>query len=166
MLAHLRTMARYNRWANERLYAACREAGDGEVIRPRRAFFGSIHATLNHLIVGDTLWLDRLEGRPLCGWALDHRPCADMDALEEARRALDLRIVRVLDGMADADIEGDLVYRTAIDPGREMRTPRHLCWLHMFNHQTHHRGQIHDMLSQTDVPPPPLDLIYYVRENA
>lgn len=164
MLAHLRRMARYNRWANARLYAACAALPDAEYHAPRRAFFGSIHGTLNHLLVADRLWLARIVGAPPPPYRLDQELYADLPSLGAAREAQDARIIEVLDAADEADLARDVVYRMVSLPDREMRTPWHLCWLHAFNHQTHHRGQIHDQLSQTEVAPPPLDLIYYLRE--
>jgi len=165
MLEHLRRMARYNAWANQRLYAACGQLPDVEYRRPRQAFFGSIHGTLNHLLVGDRIWLARIEGQAPPALRLDDQPCASLSELSIARAAEDERMVRLVDGYAEADLVRDLRYRMITRPG-EVTTPLHLCWLHLFNHQTHHRGQAHDQLSQTAVPPPPLDLIYYLRRNS
>jgi len=164
MLEHLRRMARYNGWANERLYAACEQLPEAEYRRPRQAFFGSIHGTLNHLLVGDRIWLARIEGQAPPALRLDDQPCASLSELSIARAAEDERMVRLVDGYAEADLVRDLRYRMITRPG-EVTTPLHLCWLHLFNHQTHHRGQTHDQLSQTEVPPPPLDLIFYLRES-
>lgn len=162
MLEHLRRMARYNQWANRRLYAACRELTSDEYHRPRPAFFGSIHATLNHILVGDRIWLARIEGRPAPGLRLDDQPCAGIDELEAARAAEDERIIALVDATPEGRLEELIRYRT-LSPPSEQTTPLHICWLHLFNHQTHHRGQVHDQLPQTGVAPPPLDLIYYLR---
>jgi uncharacterized damage-inducible protein DinB len=164
MLDHLRRMGRYNRWANRRLYAACGALPEAEYLASRPAFFGSIHGTLNHLVVTDRIWLARLRGEPNPGYGLDDRPYPDLASLQAAREAEDEHVIATIDGDSEATIAGDLVYRTVSSPQAEVRTPRHLCWLHLFNHQTHHRGQVHDQLSQTSVPPPPLDLLFYLRE--
>ena len=164
MLQHLRRMARYNRWANERLYAVCGELPTGEYHRPRRAFFGSIHGTLSHLLVGDRLWLARIAGEAPPDLKLDDRPYGTLDDLGAARVAQDQRIVELVDATGEEALPDLVRYCTVVRP-EAVETPLHLCWLHMFNHQTHHRGQVHDQLSQTTVPPPPLDLIYYLREN-
>jgi uncharacterized damage-inducible protein DinB len=73
-------------------------------------------------------------------------------------------MIALTDGYGDDDLAAVLRYRTMVNPA-DIETPLHLCWLHLFNHQTHHRGQIHDQLSQTNVPPPSLDLIFYLREQ-
>jgi uncharacterized damage-inducible protein DinB len=164
MLAHLRRMARYNQWANGRLYEACAQLPEAEYQKSRQAFFGSLHGTLCHLLVTDWEWVSRVEGKPSRGLALDHQPFATLAELRAARVAQDEHIIEVVDGLDEAAAFGDAVYRRVSAPQEEYRTPRHLCLLHMFNHETHHRGQAHDQLSQTDVPPPPLDLLFYLRE--
>jgi uncharacterized damage-inducible protein DinB len=164
MQEHLRRMARYNAWANRRLYAACEQLAEDEYHKPRPAFFGSIHGTLNHLLLGDWIWLARIEGGPSPKVRLDDRPCGSLAELKAARAAEDGRIIDLVDGYAEDDLSRQVRYRRVTAPD-EMVTPLHVCWLHLFNHQTHHRGQVHDQLSQTAVAPPPLDLIFYLRET-
>ena len=163
MLDHLRRLARYNEWANRRLHAACRALPPEEYHRPRPAFFGSIHGTLSHLLVGDRLWLDRLAGRPPRHARLDEQPWATLDELDAARRAGDDEIAAAVAGLTEADLRRELHYATT--SGQPQVTPVADVLLHVFNHQTHHRGQVHDQLSQTNVPPPPLDLIFFLREE-
>jgi uncharacterized damage-inducible protein DinB len=160
-LAHFETLTAYNRWANTRLYEACAGLGDAARKRDRRAFFGSIHKTLNHILVGDRLWLDRIEGIDSDAVTLDRVLFDDFDALRGARIAEDDRLGGVLANMDEERIAGDLAYRNVA--GEPFRTPMRLVLTHLFNHQTHHRGQVHGMLSHAGVPPPELDLIYYVR---
>ncbi|MEZ5932547.1 MAG: DinB family protein [Alphaproteobacteria bacterium] len=164
MRDHLRRMARYNRWANDRLYQACSELDEAVYLEKRPAFFGSIHGTLNHILVGDRLWLARILSEPAPDLKLDDRPFADLRGLMRARTEEDRRMIDLTESYSRDDLEAIVRYRMVTRPD-EVSTPLHLCWLHLFNHQTHHRGQIHDQLSQTDVPPPPLDLIYYLRET-
>ena len=160
-LSHFETLTAYNRWANTRLYEACAGLGDAARKRDRRAFFGSIHNTLNHILVGDRLWLDRVEGIDSDAVTLDRVLFDDFDALRGARIAEDDRLGGVLANMDEERIAGDLAYRNVA--GEPFRTPMRLVLTHLFNHQTHHRGQVHGMLSHAGVPPPELDLIYYVR---
>ena len=162
MLEHLRRMARYNAWANRRLYEACAQLPEVEYRRPRPAFFGSIHGTLNHLLVADWIWLARIEGKDGPRLQLDDQPCGSFAQLREARDVEDGRMIRLVDGYGEDDLEKSVRYRLITRP-EEAETPLHVCWLHLFNHQTHHRGQVHDQLSQTEVAPPPLDLIFYLR---
>ena len=160
-LSHFATLAAYNRWANTRLYDACAGLSDAARKLDRRGFFGSIHNTLNHILVGDRAWLDRVEEIDSGAVALDTVLFDDFAALRDARTAEDERVDRVLARMDEARMAGNLVYRNVA--GTRHRTPMRLVFTHLFNHQTHHRGQVHDMLSQAGASPPELDLIYYVR---
>ena len=160
-LPHFRTLAAYNRWSNVRLYDACTGLSDAARKQDRGAYFGSIHNTLNHILVGDRAWLDRVEGIDTGPVTLDAVLFDNFDALRQARAAEDDRIDRVLMGLDETRMAGDLSYRNVA--GESHRTPLRLVLTHLFNHQTHHRGQVHGMLSQAGASPPELDLIYYVR---
>ena len=156
-------LAAYNQWANARLLGVCAQLSDTEFQASRPAFFGSILGTLNHILVGDRSWLARLRGDPPPGYALDQIVCATLAALTEARAAEDQRIEDFGAGLA-ADGFGAIVdYKTIQGAAFENTVSDILT--HMFNHQTHHRGQVHCLLSQTDVAPPELDLIFYLRET-
>lgn len=158
---HFRRFGRYNAWANRRLYDACAALTDDERRRDRRAFFGSIHNTLNHLVVTDRIWLARIEGSDAPMPPLDSVPYADFAALRAAREAEDDRIRALVDGLDQTGLERELVYRSS--SGAAFRTPLGIVLTHLFNHQTHHRGQLHDMLSQAGTAPPSLDLIAFQR---
>lgn len=149
-------MARYNRGANERLYAACAELSDAERRRDRGAFFGSIHATLNHLMVGDRIWMARFRGQRVPSDRLDAILYDAFDALREARAELDAEIVAFMDAVDAAFLDGTIRYRN--NEGRDFADPVRLILPHFFNHQTHHRGQVHAMLTQAGGPAPVLDL--------
>jgi uncharacterized damage-inducible protein DinB len=156
--AYFGELARYNAWANERLYASCGELADAERKAPRPAFFGSIHRTLNHLLVGDRVWLSRLVGEAHGIASLDQELYEDFSGLRAARGREDRRLITVVAGYDEAKLAGELAYRNMA--GEDKRTPLLQLFGHMFNHQTHHRGQVHGMLSGTSVAPPPLDLLY------
>ncbi len=162
MTGHFATMAVYNRWANRRLYDACAALPAPDYHRPRPAFFGSIHATLNHILVGDRVWLGRITGTPSGITALDQLLYRELDELRAARAAEDDRVVGLVDRPDAAALDRVVDYRS-FSRGRHRIKLR---WVlsHLFNHQTHHRGQVHDMLTQTAVPPPPLDLILFLSE--
>jgi len=155
------TFARYNAWANRRLYGACGKLSESDYLKPRASFFGSIHATLNHLMVAVRIGLGRIEGRPE-KLALNQILYGDFTALHVARVAEDDRLIRVVEGIDPARLDQPLDYLNT--RGERFRTPLRIVLGHLFNHQTHHRGQVHGLLSQTPVPPPELDLIYFVRE--
>lgn len=166
MRDHLCRMAQYNRWANRRLFDACVPMPDEVYYTSRKMFFGSIHGTLNHILIADRLWLARIEQLPVPDYALDDQPYAEMASLRKARDLEDERMIALTETYSsDADLETILHYRPITMPA-DVSTARYLCWLHLFNHQTHHRGQIHDQISQADMAPPPLDLMFYLREEA
>jgi uncharacterized damage-inducible protein DinB len=153
------TMARYNRWMNERLYALCAELPDAERKRDRGAFFRSVHGTLNHLCVADHIWLGRFVGVPRAFPSLDHELHADFAALRAERAALDERIDAYVAGLTPAALGQDLVYTSMVDPAPR-RLPLWAALTHFFNHQTHHRGQLTTLLSQSGVDPGVTDLLW------
>lgn len=164
-LEYFRTLGRYNRWANQRLYAACARLSEAEYLKKRPAFFGSLHATLNHVLVGDRLWLGRLTGHPATHIkALDQILYPEFAGLRVAREAEDATILHYVDSLDEPTLNSTLRYKSM--EGETLAFPvRHVLG-HLFNHQAHHRGQAHGLLSQTDVEPPPLDLLLYLRESA
>lgn len=162
-LQYFRTLARYNEWANRRLYDACHALHEADYLKPRPSFFGSIHATLNHILVGDRLWIARFTGHDTKITSLDQILYGDFAGLRVAREAEDAQIVNFIDGLDLPTLNSTLRYKTSA--GLEQVTPVRFVLGHLFNHQTHHRGQAHGLLSQTAVPPPSLDLIYFLREQ-
>ena len=141
------TMARYNRWMNERLYDVCEELSDEERKADRGLFFGSIHGTLNHLLVADKIWLGRFMQEPFSVSGLDEELFADYASLRRARSETDQLILDWTAGLTEAELGGDLHYRSISNPG-DKTCPLWLAVTHLFNHQTHHRGQITAALSQ------------------
>jgi uncharacterized damage-inducible protein DinB len=166
MAEYFRTIARYNAWANRRLYDACARLSEAEYRKERAAFFRSIHGTLNHGMVGDRVWMARIEGVSSGVTALDQILHDDLPSLRAAREKEDARIIAFLAPLGDDEIGRMVRYRTMSQPQTDMATPLSLVLGHMFNHATHHRGQVHGLLSQTEVAPPPLDLVFYLRDAA
>jgi uncharacterized damage-inducible protein DinB len=152
-------MAAYNRWMNERLYALCAELPDAERKRDRGAFFRSIHGTLNHLLVGDRIWLGRLTGEPFAVASLDQELYADFSELRAERAKTDAAIEAWADRLGAADFAGTLSYTSVVNPQRRTY-PFWVCAAHFFNHQTHHRGQLTTLLMQAGVDPGVTDLIW------
>jgi uncharacterized damage-inducible protein DinB len=164
MKIHFQRMAAYNRWANAQLYDAVGKLPPAEIEAPRSGFFPSLLKTLNHILVGDTIWMGRLDGTGSPGVTrLDQILHAEFAALRQARTATDERIIAFVDRIDPPWLEQDLHYRTVA--GAPMTTQVGQTLTHFFNHQTHHRGQAHAMLSSTDVAPPVLDLIYFLRDH-
>jgi len=147
----------YNAWANGRLYAAAARLSPEQYRADRGAFFKSVHGTLNHLLVTDRIWMQRFTGVGDAPGRLDAILFETFDELRAAREAEDRRIVDFVDGLDDARIAETIKYRrvSSPEPFEQQLAP---ALAHWFNHQTHHRGQVHVMLSQTSVPPPSLDL--------
>ncbi|MBL8699348.1 MAG: damage-inducible protein DinB [Alphaproteobacteria bacterium] len=163
-LEYFRQLARYNQWANRRLYAACARLPERAYLQPRPSFFGSIHATLNHILVGDRIWMGRFTGHESGIRALDQILYPEFAGLQVARQAEDAQIINFVDALDLPTLNSTLRYKRLTEPRDSMATPLRLTLGHFFNHQTHHRGQVHGLLSQTDVPPPPLDLLLWIRE--
>jgi uncharacterized damage-inducible protein DinB len=164
MQAHFRQMAAYNRWANGKIYEAVGQLSPAAFVAPRVGFFPSLAKTLNHLLVGDTAWTGRLDGTGSPGiHSLDQQLHAEFAPLRAAREKLDARIIAFVDGLSAQRLGETIRYNTFA--GTPSETPIVQVLAHMFNHQTHHRGQAHAMLSSTEVAPPPLDLIYFLRDH-
>ena len=162
---YFQTLAHYNRWANGRLYDAVAALPVKEHDKPRpAAYFGSLLGTLNHILVGDWVWLHRFEGAGHLPKALDESPYDDLASLRQAREAEDARVIAFAEGLSEEMLAGDLRYRTLVSPA-DMVTPWPLALGHLFNHQTHHRGQAHALVKEAGAEPPPLDLIYYLRDR-
>jgi uncharacterized damage-inducible protein DinB len=166
MREHFRTLARYNRWANARLYVAVGDLSVEEYRADRGVFFRSLHGTLNHLLVVDRLWLARVTGErdPGLPDRLDAILHDDRDALAAARAREDERVVAVVDGLDEERLTASLRYRTTL--GWEHEQPVWEVLAHLFNHQTHHRGQAHAVLTGLGRKAPPMDLVLYLREAA
>jgi uncharacterized damage-inducible protein DinB len=159
--AYFQRMARYNGWANALIYAAAAEMASEDFARETGAFFGSLKGTLNHVLAADRIWMHRLTGEGETYSELNIVLHDDLAALAAARIAEDARIVKWVEGLSQADFERDFQYANmAGDPFTD-RLDLLLC--HFFNHQTHHRGQAHALISELGHAPPSIDLIYFSR---
>ena len=164
LVDHLRDMAGNNAWANHRLHTACERLTAEELSAPRTGFFGSILATLNHILVVDWYYLDALEdgGKGPALYA-DAAPFARFEELHAVQHDADRRLVAYCDRLTDAETEDRV---TLVREGEVRHRERVADVLaHLFQHQIHHRGQVHAMLSSTRVAPPQLDE-YFLREDA
>lgn len=157
-------LANYNRWANVRLFDAVGQLGEADFHADLGAFFGSLHGTLNHLLVGDRVWLKRFSGRGTHPDRLDAIIADDVATLRREREATDADWVAYVGGLDEADLARTISYSPLTDP-TPITQPLAPALLHAFNHQTHHRGQAHAMLTRLTGDAPPLDLIYYERES-
>jgi uncharacterized damage-inducible protein DinB len=162
MKQHFTMFAAYNQWANGRIYDAA-AALDAEAFnRDVGAVFGSLMGTLNHLLVTDRIWMKRFTGEGDAPTTLDAILHRALPGLRAAREAEDRRIVEWLGGLSDKALSGRFTYMTISD----MRTVSQRlapALAHFFNHQTHHRGQAHMILTVLGRPSVPLDLVYFQR---
>ena len=157
MRAHFQMFAGYSAWANHRLHAACALLDEADYKAERGAFFGSIHGALNHLIVTDRMWLARLRGETLPPHRLNAVIFDDLATLREARAHEDADLSAQVATLTDAQLAGDFRWTRSSD-GELVIQPMWAMLAHIFNHQTHHRGQVHGLLSQAEIDPPSLDL--------
>ena len=162
MKAHFEMMAAYNQWANDRIYAAASGLSEEDLRRDVGAFFHSMHGTLNHLYVTDVIWMSRFRGLPNPPWTLDHIAHGPLTELAARRKLLDRDIRGYVLSLSDADLEEEFTYSRVTDPAPVTQILREAL-AHFFNHQTHHRGQAHAILSVTGHAPPPLDLLHFQR---
>lgn len=150
-----RKLAQANRLANDRLHRACKSLDPADLVRPGPAFFGTIQATLNHILMVDRFYLNALLGRTLDRAFLDEATfCPDLSTLTAWQATSDTALLAHVDGLTDET----LVQIVAIDRGARVQHDRRDDILsHLFQHQTHHRGQVHGLLSAIPVKPPQLD---------
>jgi uncharacterized damage-inducible protein DinB len=157
--AYVRRMARYNRWQNANLYGVADTLPDSERQRERGAFFGSLHRTLSHLVWADQIWMSRFAGtpQPAGGIADSASLYPDWDAMKRTRNALDDTMIAWADGLGTPWLAGEFSYFAKASQ-RNVTAPKWVLVTHMFNHQTHHRGQVHCMLTQAGGKPHDTDL--------
>jgi uncharacterized damage-inducible protein DinB len=162
MKAQFEMLAAYNAWVNERLYDVAAKIGDADYRADRGAFFGSLHGTLNHLLLGDIIWMHRFTGDGEEPKQLDAILYDEFAALRAARRAEDERIIAYIARLTETDLQGTIRYRSTRSPAEieQYLTP---LLLHFFNHQTHHRGQAHCLLTAIAGEAPSFDLLVFQR---
>jgi len=173
-LSNLRLMAQYNQWMNETLYTAAEGISDDQLNAEQGAFFGSIIGTFNHLLVGDIIWLKRFATHPADfpslsnlhhidqPQGLDQVLYNDLNELRMERELLDQLIIDWCDELTAEQLEQPLHYSNT--KGVEAVRPLGLLLLHLFNHQTHHRGQLTTLLSQQGIDVGITDLLMLIPE--
>jgi uncharacterized damage-inducible protein DinB len=161
--AYVQTLAQYNLWQNESLYAAAATLSDAQRRENRGAFSKSIHTTLNNLLSDDQTWMSRLAGFATPAAVLPGIELfADWDELTDARRDMDARIVAWAQGLTcgpdAAALDGELVWFCGVQKS-EVKMPRWLAIAHFANHQTYHRGQVHALLTGLGAQPQVADIV-------
>lgn len=171
-LEQYHALARYNQWMNRKLYNVCAQLDDSERKRDRGAFFKSIHGTFNHLLVGDSVWLGRFTrdaaagprdsaGQPFAITALAQELHADFGQLTRERERIDTLLLAYANQLDEAQLTSEVRYKTIAGDSQG-----HVLWWalgHLFNHQTHHRGQVTTLLSQAGLDVGSTDLATMLR---
>lgn len=162
MLQHFNMFAHYNRWANATLYAEAAKLTREEFNQPTGAFFGSLMGTLNHLLVADRIWLHRFSGEGSLPTRLNENLFIEFEPLHAARKEEDERIIRWVGTLSEDALRNEFTYTPVTSP-QSVTQKLGPALAHIFNHQTHHRGQAHTILTTLGKPSLALDLIYYLR---
>jgi uncharacterized damage-inducible protein DinB len=160
---YFRAQAYNNAWSNHRLIRACASLSADELAAPRVSFFRSLIHTLNHILTVDWYYLSGLEGKSLGSAAFEPEiPCASITDLAREQQQADQRLIDFCEQLTDPGLS-TLVHHQRRDWVQTERADRTL--LHLFQHQIHHRGQVHAMLSGTAVAPPQLDEFFLGHEK-
>ncbi|MEM7057033.1 MAG: DinB family protein [Pseudomonadota bacterium] len=160
--AHFEMMAGYNAWANERVFEAIEPLPVEDFRRELQVAYGSLHKTLNHIYVSDMIWMARFRGQANPPWAFDHIPHFRLEDLKARRTALDRDILGFVLALDETSLMTDINYLTVLQP-ENVSEPLAPALAHFFNHQTHHRGQCHAMLTRLTGDAPELDLSSFQR---
>jgi uncharacterized damage-inducible protein DinB len=150
IIAIYRMLARYNSWVNNQLGDVCAALSDVERKTDRHAPFRSIHGLWNHLLLTDRVWLGRFHGTPFVVSGLDQELYSDFEALRRERVRTDEAIAAFVANLTAQKLADPLHYVPISNP-TPRTCPLFLAVQHMFNHQTHHRGQMTALLDQMDV---------------
>ena len=161
--AYFLKLARYNQWANQQLYDVLNTLDDSQLNQLQPNFFDSIIKTANHIWVGDTLWLGRIDGNQPAKYQLDSVVFYNIRNLTKARVQLDQEIIQYIEKLTEQDILGKVTYSRW---GEMLQENLYDVLAHIFNHQTHHRGQLHSMVFAMTGQSLALDMIYFQRIKA
>ena len=160
-IANFQLLANFNKWTNEKIITSCKKLTETEYKKDRGAFFSSIHGTLNHLLVVDRAYIARIEGIDHGLKSLDQILFESLLQLEVARIKEDKRLIDLVNSLSEESIHKEITYK-GFETGNTTYTIN-MILITLFNHQTHHRGQIHNMLSQADIKPPQIDIPDFVK---
>ncbi len=152
--------AYYNQWANQQLFTALATLSYEQLTQPQPAYFNSILKLANHLWVGDTLWLGRMQGQVTASYQLDSVVFTDFSALYQARQQLDDALIQFILGKTEVQVLSNITYSRW---GEILTEPLHNILSHVFNHQTHHRGQLQQMFFSVTGQSLALDMIIFQR---
>jgi uncharacterized damage-inducible protein DinB len=154
-------LAQHSAWANRRLYQACETLSPGEYLRQRASSFGSLHATLNHILVADRVWIARIEGNTPPSLDENQILYADLVGLKVARLAEDEHLRQLVAGLPEAALDLRLHYTSRL--GDRFATPLRFVLAHLFDGQSRCRGEALALLEQAGIRAPSLDLLVFLR---
>ena len=163
-LHYFSTLARYHRWAYGKLYDQVDRLPEGQYFESRGLFFDSIHGTLNHLLLAERIWMGRFIGEPYAFNGLDDELLEAAVPLRDAMFEQCDKWDAFVDSLAASDLDADVRYRNT--QGTELAFPLEYLLGHVFNHATHHRGQVSAVLTQSGLPAPVMDLPFFLIEEA
>lgn len=160
---YARTMAAYNAEMNRRVFGAALRLSDAERRADRGVFWRSIHGTLSHILWADRIWLSRfgVGEKPAVGIQDSDMLVDDFDDLCTQRQDVDQLLIHWAEQLSERDVQGDLAWYSGA-AGRDMLKPRGLVIMHIFNHQTHHRGQAHALITRSGETTGDTDLPFVV----
>lgn len=153
---YFRLMAKYNHWMNCRIFAVCAGIPDADRRRDLGAFFKSIHATLDHIYYGDVAWMNRFSGQAP-GVDIGQQLNPTFDGLKAAREAMDEAIIEWAEQLDETWLKEEFRYTSNVD-GKTRVLPAWVLVTHLFNHQTHHRGQVTTLIKQLGYEPGVTDI--------
>ena len=163
-LMDVKTAAQYNKWANNRIYNSLKQLSDEERKKDRKAFFKSIHNTLNHILLADLLYRQRIEKKPITFKALDEIIHSEFVELEKHHRKNDIWYENYCSQLTPVDLKEEFPFEAVGLSEREFFSlSLGTCLTNLFQHQIHHRGQIHHMISHASMDPPPVDVVKFAR---
>ena len=159
IIKNFQLLANFNAWANMKIFVSCKKLDEREYKKDRKAFFTSIHGTLNHLLVIDKVYISRIEGKNHGMKKMNQILYEHIGRLEEARIKEDKRLIDLVNNLSEENIHKEITYES-FESGDITYTINFILTT-LFNHQTHHRGQVHNMLSQAGIIPPQIDIPDY-----
>ncbi|AFZ13003.1 DinB family protein [Crinalium epipsammum PCC 9333] len=155
---YFQRLSEYNQWMNEQIYTVCESLPDAIRKEDRKAFFGSIHGTLNHILLADKVWLGKFLNQQFKVQSLDQELYAEFTQLREARIDTDRQIKAWVNSLTDEQLAAPFKF-TSVTQTRECVFPLWHVAVHFFNHQTHHRGQVTTLLTQCGKNPGVTDFL-------
>jgi len=166
-LMNVESAAKYNLWANNRIYNALKKMSDKDRKENRKAFFKSIHNTMNHILLADLLYRQRIEKKPITFTSLDEVIFEDFSELEFEHRKNDKWYIGFCCSLSPLDLEKDFPFEAVgLDEREHFSLSFGTCLTNLFQHQIHHRGQVHHMINHAGKNPPPVDIVKFARGDS